>query len=440
MGGAAGEKSAEVSSAAENSAGEAQTASGAAENGAEEVSAEKGSSVENTVSDPNVLLDNEWAKITVEAPVEGAYYIGYSILIENRSDQYIWVQIENGSVDGSMTDLYVSNAHVAPGKKSKAEIQIYVTEKSVIKSLNDLKNVEGIFEIAANTDGGNEYTVIKDSYPFAIADNAAEVGPGESSGTEGGEVTQTDYVKIEGIYVDNSYLNIQNMRLVYVFTDMFTNAENLEVHSGGSELIINDTNSYTSWAYDEKAKSIDSYYYALELTPLYIGNSKKVLLTFLVPPAELEANRSITMKLDGIPDTDKIKMSTNDIIFCSSEDEIAQKADPEGYAKLQPADAEATEKVRQAINGKGFDVTGNGAAVYRFAFKNPDKFETQSTDGTRFNGGTYTVEAGYLACKYDAMVDMSGNKVGEGTTTRIPWKWGNDGIELNTDINALKGE
>ena len=434
MGGATGEKSAEVSSAAENSAGEAQTTSGAAENGAEEVSAVEGSSAENTVSDPNVLLDNEWAKITLTGKLEEPD-IGYSVMIENTSEQYITVAIKDSSVDGLMTGFYFRQSHVAPGKKLKTEMSIFADNPD-IKSPSDLKNIEGNFWIAVSKDGEETYVYQKEKYPFTIPDNTvgagAEAAEIETVGADGGEVKQTDYVKIEGIYVDNSHFAINNMKLVYVFADMFTNAENIQVSSVGSELTINDANSYPSNKLNGKAQSmIDSYYYNSTNTPIYIGNSKKVLSTFLVPAAELEAGRSITMNLYGIPDTDKIKMSTNDIVFCDSEDEIAQKADPEGYAKIQPADAETVEKVKQAINGKGFDMEVNGTLLSRYVFKSPDKFESQGASGMRLNGGTYTVEAGYIACKFDAMLDVSGNKVGEGTTFRIPWKWGDNGIELD---------
>ena len=115
-----------------------------------------------------VLVDNELATITLGDTIEESYYVGYSITIENKSDLYLLVGIDNGSVDGFMTYLDVQGGSVSPGKKSKAEIRIYTNDDSDVKSLEDLKNVEGEFKISTNSDGGSSYTGSNDRWPFAI--------------------------------------------------------------------------------------------------------------------------------------------------------------------------------------------------------------------------------------------------------------------------------
>lgn len=407
-----------------------------------DASAAAGESVaaDAAASTEQVLLDNDIVKVTLGDKVEDSNYIGYSALIENKSDQYILLGIDASSVDGLMTDFNVQGGSVAPGKKSKAEFRVY-TSNSDVKSLDDLKNVEGIFTISTNTDGGNSYTRLKDTYPFTISDEAgaAQAAAGNEAAAEG-DGKQTDYAKIEGIYVDNSYTSKDdgNKKLVYVFFDAFTNAENLQVSSKASTLTVNDTNSYESSKLMGKAIPMESYYYSSYIKDVYVGESQKVVLTFIIPAAELEAGRTITMDLYGIPDTDKIKLSTDEIVACNSEDEIAQQADPEGYAsyqtKIQPADAETTEKVKQAINGYTFSFSysvGNSTINQGMAFEAPDKFEMQ-LGGTRVNGGTYVVENGFLACTYDGQVDVNGNKVSdEKKTVLVPWSWGADDIELD---------
>ena len=152
------------------------TAEGAAEESTEG-SAEE--SAQTSAEDTKVLLDNDLAKITLGDPVEDSYYVGYAITIENKSDsKYILVSVDNGSVDGFMTYINVQGSSVAPGKKSKSELQIY-TEDLDIKTADELKNVEGAFSISTNTDGGNSYDGSSERYPFSIPGNAADESAAE---------------------------------------------------------------------------------------------------------------------------------------------------------------------------------------------------------------------------------------------------------------------
>lgn len=136
-------------------------------------------SAQTSAEDTKVLLDNDLAKITLGDPVEDSYYVGYAITIENKSDsKYILVSVDNGSVDGFMTYISVQGSTVAPGKKSKSELQIY-TEDLDIKTADELKNVEGAFSISTNTDGGNSYNGSSERYPFSIPGNAADESAAE---------------------------------------------------------------------------------------------------------------------------------------------------------------------------------------------------------------------------------------------------------------------
>ena len=136
-------------------------------------------SAQTSADDTKILLDNDLAKITLGDPVEDSYYVGYAITIENKSDsKYILVSVDNGSVDGFMTYISVQGSTVAPGKKSKSELQIY-TEDLDIKTADELKNVEGAFSISTNTDGGNSYNGSNERYPFSIPGNAADESAAE---------------------------------------------------------------------------------------------------------------------------------------------------------------------------------------------------------------------------------------------------------------------
>lgn len=116
-----------------------------------------------------VLLDNEFITITLDGEVEESYYVGYKLILENKCDQYILVSTDNTSVDGYMMYLNLQNSTVNPGKKAKAEMVVYTSdENTMVKSIADLKNIEGVFSLSFNSDGGNSYTGTNDVYPFSI--------------------------------------------------------------------------------------------------------------------------------------------------------------------------------------------------------------------------------------------------------------------------------
>lgn len=122
-----------------------------------------------------VLLDNDYITITLDGEVEDSYYVGYKLILENKSSEYILVNTNNTSVGGYMTYLSLQNASVSPGKKAKAELQVYTSEEDdMVKSLADLYDVEGVFTLSFNSDGGNSYTGNNEVYPFAIEGREGE--------------------------------------------------------------------------------------------------------------------------------------------------------------------------------------------------------------------------------------------------------------------------
>lgn len=248
------------------------------------------------------------------------------------------------------------------------------------------------------------------------------------------EVKKTDYMEVEGIYVDDSYVSAENenLKLVYVFYNVFTDNENLKVSSDGAKLTINDTNTYDCSQGTGNCEAMGSYYYSKYVEDVYVGDSLKIVSTFVVPKGDLEGGRTLNIAPYGISDSDKIKMSTDDIVFCNSAEEIAQLADPEGYNdyknKLQPADEETVAKVNEILNGASFEMTVAENSKIEFAFTAPDRFEVL-LGGYSINSGTYVVTNGYISCTYDGTVDLEGNKVSDdgGEPINFPWNWAEDG-------------
>ncbi len=246
-------------------------------------------------------------------------------------------------------------------------------------------------------------------------------------------VKDTDYVSLEGIYVDSSYVDDKNDKLkrVYVFYTAHTDAENLKISSKSSKMVINGVNEYTSERFSNSWSWFLNYYYSGYIKDVYVGDQVKTLSTFKIPEGELAEGRDIALSLYGIPDSDKLKVSTDDIIFCDSEEAISELVDPEGYEtakhNYEDADDETTAKVKAAINGYQWDFITNSTS-YQIEFFDPNEFELRALSIA--NGGTYEVKNGFVICTYE-----------NGLQVQIPYTWGENDIDLDVvkafDVNEM---
>ena len=163
------------------------------------------------------------------------------------------------------------------------------------------------------------------------------------------------------------------------------------------------------------------YYYQNYIEDVYIGESLKVMETFVVPKADLTAGRTLEFSKSAIPDIGEISLMTDNIIFCDSDEEIARIIDPEGYAsasyKFADADEETQQRVRNAINGYYWTFFVNNVS-YKIEFFSGDKFELTHSFGE--TSGSYTIKNGYISTV---------NSVG--AIVNIPYSWGENDIELD---------
>lgn len=214
-------------------------------------------------------------------------------------------------------------------------------------------------------------------------------------------VTETNTATIDGLYVNEGYVNEENnqLKLLYLFYTLHPEDENLEISSVGTKLTINDKNAYDSERHIGSCKYMAGYYYSDFIEDVYMGSTLKVAETFEVPAADLESGRTITLENPHVEDFDEILLSTEDITHCESAEEIAKTADPDGYAKAQrlrePADEETTATVSNAINGYYWSFFTNNTS-YRIEFFAPNSYQlsVMGIDTT----GTYQVTNGFVIC------------------------------------------
>lgn len=256
-------------------------------------------------------------------------------------------------------------------------------------------------------------------------------GEGSSFGgnKEPEKVTQNDYINVEGIYVDKSYEDddSSSLKMVYVFLNISASDKNLKVDCKYTKMTINDANTYDSDFYKDTCTYAPSYYYSSFIEDVYVGDSIKLVLTFKIPEGDLTAGKSIVFSDSEMP-FDGIKMSTDDVVFCNSVEEVCEKGDAAGYAveidKHSPADAETERKVKNLINGYYWTYyisAGTTVQAQEIEFYSPNKFEVRSSFGS--NGGTYEVKKGFIYVTYST----------NNATYKIPYEFKNGDIELDCE-------
>ena len=221
----------------------------------------------------------------------------------------------------------------------------------------------------------------------------------ESQSTE--NTQSAENITIEGLYVDNSYTTSTSdtTKMLYIVYEAHTDAENMQIDCKSMNITFEELNSYDACRTKNQVRYMPNYYNGAYLKKVNIGESAKFVETFEVPEAELAPNRTITISKSQIPGCDKLKLSTNDIVFCNSAEEVGAKADPEGCEKekwsLQDADEATITAVKSEINGYQWDITAN-KLNYEIEFFAPNSFEIRTAVSTA--EGKYEVKNGYIIC------------------------------------------
>ena len=241
------------------------------------------------------------------------------------------------------------------------------------------------------------------------------------------KVMANKHAKIDGIYVDSSYVddNSDVLKMVYVFLTL-TPETNDSISCKYVDMIIGE-NTYDSDHYKGICDYMPSYYYSSYNEDIYTGTEFKIALTYKIPQADLEGGKAVTMEDDDIAVNDFV-FTTDEFVFCDSVEAVGELADPTGYAdianKKAPADKATTNKVRGLINDYYWTFyvsAGTSTLKYEIEFSAPNKFEVRTSLGS--NGGTYDVRNGYIFATYNS----------NNHTVEIPYEFKDGDIEL--DLN-----
>lgn len=244
--------------------------------------------------------------------------------------------------------------------------------------------------------------------------------------TEPAKVLEDDKVKLDGFFVDNSYVDSEGkpLKLVFVYLTFKAGETNYKVDAKYTKMKIGE-NEYDSDFYKRSNPYTPNYYYSSYIEEIFVGKSCKLLLTFKVAEGDLVAGKDVTLSDSEMP-VAGLRFSTDDLVVCENHEEIGKLVDPEGAAQIadkrEEADKATVKKVRKAVNGYywTFYVTlGTSPMKYELEFKSSNKFELRTP--LLNNSGTYEVTKGYIVLNY---------KTG-GDAIEIPYEFKNGEINLD---------
>lgn len=242
------------------------------------------------------------------------------------------------------------------------------------------------------------------------SDTSASISASASEPEEELVVMETDSVHIDGVCVNDGYLDDDgsSIRTVYLFYSVTANDTNLKLDSKGTVMTINGSNSYTSEhsAPESKGNFTPDYYLSEVLTDVYVGESKKFVTVFKIPEGDLASGRSVTLSDSSIKDMEQLSFSTDDMQHFSTADELYQKMDPEGYAdeiyRREPADEVTAETVINLVDGYYWKWWLSSSS-FELEFIDDTQYELRSSivGVQHVTYGTYSVANGYIILQND---------------------------------------
>lgn len=394
-----------------------------------------------------ILFDDDLVTIELvkfyEEEVNWGYSSGplmekyFTVKVKNKSDKELLFDLRDAYIHDESVTLAMmdGNQGPAPGKTKTYTYNVYYNtnpEHTPLDSIEDLYTLDAAVDVrirGENNRGDSQKRIVfsdvlNGSAGGSAQDSAASASSAADAAREDSVVTETDYMTIDGLYADKSYSTTDNdnMRFLYVVYTAHTNGKNMKIDCKSMKITVNDTNTYNAVRSKDQIRYMKNYYNGAYLKEVNIGDSVKFVETFEIPAAELEAGRTIRISKSQIPDSDKIRLSTDQIVFCDSPEEIAQKVDPEGYEKevwaLQDADGEVVAAVKSEINGYQWNVSAN-SINYEIEFWEPDNYEVRTAIST--SGGTYVVKNGYIVCTNDI-----------GGVIEVPYTYENGTVKIDS--------
>lgn len=219
---------------------------------------------------------------------------------------------------------------------------------------------------------------------------------------------ENDHVKIDGIYVDESFED-NDLSLVYLFYTVKAADENIEISSSNMKIKFNDKNEYTSTLVKDYIPKYTNFYYSDIIKKIYVGKTYQMCTTFKVAKGDLVDGKSIKLENSKIADVENLKITTADVKVMENLAKISEDLDKNVYEtkynseqeKLADVDSSLVSKVRNDLNGyyfEGYVNVGTTLQKCKVEFEAPNKFNVNLS--VLSNSGTYDVKKGVITLDY----------------------------------------
>ena len=248
-------------------------------------------------------------------------------------------------------------------------------------------------------------------------------------------VWSTDDVTIDGVYVNDAYVNEEHpsLKLCYVFTTLHPQSGTYDVSSFGFyQLTVSNEDDSEGSQYESICESdrygawMPSYHYSRTIKEVFAGEELKILFTFEVPETELGEGHVLTFSDDRVTGLEGIEILSSDIKHAESAEAMAQTADPEGYQKQLEMRSPASEDVAAGIMSEldGYEFFASMPGLSAKCLFSGNTYTMNSLGATVT--GSYEVMNGYLVLTNDV----------NGTQSWVPWERKDDG---SLDLDLLGG-
>lgn len=216
--------------------------------------------------------------------------------------------------------------------------------------------------------------------------------------------TATQTLNVDGVYVDTAFESSDGKMPIYIFLAVKATEDDISLYSKNVTLTFDDGSSYDSEFFSALNAHQEKYYYSDYVKHLYGGETGYLVLTVRVPMSRLDAAKSFTIEAQQVPDIEKLRIGTKDIVRLEGDEAICSQADPEGYAHnmtlREPAGEERAKAVEENLTGRYWIVSiANDTGTCRVSFEENRTFGVTLLGVT--NSGTYDIREGYLYCSYD---------------------------------------
>ena len=233
-------------------------------------------------------------------------------------------------------------------------------------------------------------------------------GCGKENGKEEKVSLENDHIKIDGIYVDESFED-NDLSLVYLFYTVKAVDENIDISSSSMKIKFNDKNEYTSTVSSDYIPKYTNYYYSDIIKKIYVGKTYQMCTTFKVTKGDLVDGKSIKLESSKIADVEKLEITTADVKTMENLAKISEDLDKDVYEtkynaeqdKLADVDSSVVSKVRNDLNGyyfEGYVNVGTSLQKCKVEFEAPNKFNVSLS--VLSNSGTYDVKKGVITLDY----------------------------------------